>query len=121
MIVGMDIHNEFIAREKDLFFYSGKAVLNQRHAFYDYNNDPWDFSLAIGYTFKIWEEREGGRLLIDWDDTNLALSSSHTHEILLNAPSTDTSLERGKHYYEIEYLIAGGYSILIGYGDSYFI
>jgi hypothetical protein len=117
----MDIHNEFIAQDKHLYFYKGKSVLNKRHAFFDVNGDPWSFALAIGYTFKIWEEREDGRLIIDWDDTNLTLSTSHSNEILLNAPASDTNIERGKYYYEIEYLIDGGYSILIGYGCAEFI
>ena len=121
MIADMDIHHEFIANKKDLVFYTGKPVLNKRHAFYDINGDPWDFSLAIGYTFKIWEEREGGLLMIDWDDTNLELSGSNPHEIILNAPATDTAIERGKYYYEIEYIISGGYSILIGFGVANFI
>lgn len=119
----MDIYNAFIAREKELQFYEGKPVINKRLAFYDINDDPWDFSLAIGYTFKIWEEREGGLLMIDWSDTagNLALSGSHPHEIILNAPRADTDIERGWYYYEIEYLIEGGYTILIGYGRVKFI
>jgi hypothetical protein len=117
----MDIHNEFIANRKDLVFYAGKPVLNKRHAFFDINGDPWSFALATGYTFKIWEEREGGLLMIDWDDDNLILSGSIPNEIILNAPYIDTLIERGKYYYEIEYLIAGGYSILIGYGEAKFI
>ena len=117
----MDIHNEFIAQEKALVFYKGKAILDKRHAFYDINNDPWNFSEAIGYTFKIWEEREEGRLMIDWDSDNLTLSASITNEILLNAPASDTNIERGKYYYEIEYLVTGGYSILLAYGQANFI
>ena len=119
--VAMDIHNEFIAQEKELFFYSGKAVLNKRHAFYDINGNEWNFSAATGFTFKIWEEREGGHLMIDWDDTNLTLSTSDANEILLNAPASDTALERGRYYYEIEYLLDGGYTVLIGYGTASFI
>ena len=118
MTNAVDVHNEFIAQEKELYFYSGKSVLNKRHAFYDVNGDPWNFSLATGYTFKIWEEREGGALMIDWDDTNLTNSDN---EIILNAPASDTAIERGNYYYEIEYLIAGGYTILIGYGRACFI
>lgn len=118
----MDIYNEFIAQEKDLVFYTGKAILNKRHAFYDINGDPWNFDAATGYTFKIWEEREGGLQVIDWTSpTNLTLSAVHTHEILLNAPSTDTDIEIGKYYYEIEYIISGGYTILIAYGQAQFL
>lgn len=118
----MDIHNEFIAQEKDLVFYSGKAILNKRHAFYDINGDPWDFSDAVGFTFKIWEEREGGRQMITWTSpTNIEASTSNVNEFILNAPSTDTAIERGKYYYEIEEIIAGGYTILLAYGEANFL
>ena len=112
----MDIHNEYIANEKELFFYKGKAILNKRHAFVDINGDPWDFTLATGFTFKVWEEREGGYQVIDWDSDNLSLSTSNSNEILLNAPAADTDIERGRYYYEIEYLLSGGYTVLIAYG-----
>ena len=114
----MDIHNEFIAQEKDLVFYAGKAILNKRHAFYHVDGNAWDFTDATGFTFKIWEEREGGLLMIDWDDANLSNSGN---EIILNAQGSDTNIERGKYYYEIEYLVAGGYSVLIAYGQAKFI
>jgi len=114
----VDIHNLFLANEKEIFIYKNKDLINKRLAFTDINGDAWSFALAIGYTFKIWEEREGGFLMIDWDDTNLSLSTSDTNEILLNAPATDTNIERGKYYYEIEYLIDGGYTILIAYGTA---
>lgn len=120
-IVGMDIHNEFIAQKKDLVFYAGKPVLNRRHAFFDVNNDPWSFALATNHTFKVWEEREGGLQLIDWDDTNLTVSGSDPNEILINAPATDTDIERGKYYYEQAYLISGGYEVLTAYGEAKFI
>lgn len=118
----MDIHNEFIAQKKRLVFYAGKAVLNKRHAFFDINEDPWNFSAATGFTFKIWEEREGGQLMITWTSpTNLTLSTTNTNEIILNAPAIDTTIERGKYYYEIEYLLSGGYSVLIAYGEADFL
>lgn len=117
----MDIHNYFLAQEKELIFYAGKAVLNKRHAFFDIDGSPWNFSAAIGFTFKIWQEREDGLLMINWTSTNLTLSTSVTNEIILNAPASDTNIQRGKYYYEIEYLISGGYTILIGYGCAKFI
>lgn len=115
----MDIHNEFIAFKKDLVFYAGKPVLNKVHAFYDVDRNVWDFSDAIDLYFTIWEEREGGLRMIQWvTNTNLTVSGN---EIILNAPAADTSIERGKYYYEIEYTIAGGYSVLIAYGEAKFI
>lgn len=115
----MDIHNEFIANKKELLFYAGKPVLNKVHTFYDVNGAAWDFSAATGFTFKIWEEREGGLLMIDWTSpTNL---ESNANNIVLNAPADDTAIERGKYYYEIAYTIAGGYEVLIAYGVAIFL
>jgi hypothetical protein len=115
----MDIHNEFIAYEKDLVFYAGKPVLNRVHTFYDVDRNPWSFTDALSYTFKIWEEREGGLLMISWSDPNNLSNSGN--DIILNAPAEDTDIERGKYYYEIEYTVAGGYPVLIAYGKAQFI
>ncbi len=115
----MDIHNEFIAQKKDLVFYAGKPVLNKVHAYYDINGDAWNFSSATNYFMKVWEEREGGLQVIDWDDANLTNSGSN--EVILNAQATDTDIDRGKYYYEQGYLIAGGYEVLTNYGEAKFI
>lgn len=114
----MDIHNEFIANKKDLVFYAGKPVLNKVHAFFDIDGNPWDFSAATAFYFTIWQEREGGLQMIQWTSVNLTVSGN---EIVLNAPAIDTSIDRGKYYYEFEYQIAGGYSVLIAYGEAKFI
>ena len=115
----MDIHNEFIAYNKDLVFYAGKPVLNRVHTFYDVDRNPWSFADALSYTFKIWEEREGGLLLVNWSSPNNL--SNNSNNIVLNAPADDTDIERGKYYYEIEYIVAGGYPVLIAYGEAKFI
>lgn len=118
-LASMDIHNEFIAFKKDLFFYAGKPVLNRVHAFFDIDREPWSFADAIDLYFTIWEEREGGLQMIRWvTNTNLTVSGN---EIVLNASASDTNIERGKYYYEIEYTVAGGYSVLIAYGVATFL
>lgn len=118
-LASMDIHNEFIAFKKDLFFYAGKPVLNRVHAFFDIDREPWSFADAIDLYFTIWEEREGGLQMIRWvTDTNLTVSGN---EIVLNASASDTNIERGKYYYEIEYTVSGGYSVLIAYGVATFL
>ena len=115
----MDIHNEFIAGKKEVVFYAGKAVLNKVHAFFDIDGSAWSFAAATGFTFKIWEERDGGLLKITWSSpTNLTWSGN---ELVLNAPATDTTIATGRYYYEIEYMIAGGYGVLVAYGEAKFI
>lgn len=114
----MDINNVFIAQKKDLVFYAGKPIINKRMAFYDINGSPWNFSFAEGFRFRVWEEREDGLLMIEWDDSNL---TNVNHELILNSQSGVTSIELGRYYYEIEYIISGGYPILIAYGQCKFI
>lgn len=116
----MDIHNEFLAQKKELVFYAGKAILNREHTWYDLNDELWDFSDAIGFSFKIWQERDedDGLLKIDWGAANLTPTGNG---FILNSNASDTALIKGKYYYEIEYQVAGGYSVLIGYGLARFI
>jgi hypothetical protein len=115
----VDIHNEFIAQEKGLVFYRGKPILNRVHSFYDVNGIAWNFSAATGFTFKIWEEREDGLQVIDWSSpANIGNNSNY---LILNAPGVDTDIEIGNYYYEIEYVISGGYTVLIAYGRAKFI
>ncbi len=113
----MDIFNEFIAQEKDLVFYAGKAITNREHTWYDVDGNLWTFTDAVGFTFKIWEEREGGLLMISWDSQLTPTGSG----FMLTSPGTTTDIEKGIYYYEIEYLVSGGYSVLIGYGKAKFI
>lgn len=115
----MDVHNEFIAQEKTLVFYAGKPVINKRHAFFDIDGNPWPFTDATGFTWNIWEERDGGIKLIAW--TSPDNLSSADNEIILNASAESTNIGIGRYYYEIEYLISGGYPILIAYGQARFI
>lgn len=113
----MDIHNEFLAQKKELVFATGKAILNREHTWYDINGVLWSFSDATGFTFKIWQE-EGGLQMIDWGAANLTPTGNG---FMLNSNSSDTTITRGKYYYEIEYQVAGGYSVLIGFGLARFI
>lgn len=114
----MEIHNEFIAIKYDLVFYSGKPVINSVHEFVDINGNPWSFSAATGFFLTIWQERSGGLQMIRWTSINL---TSSVNNVILNAPAVDTNIEPGKYYYEFEYQIAGGYSILMMYGQAKFI
>jgi hypothetical protein len=115
----MDIHNTFIADQKTLVFYAGKPIINRQMDFYDINGDDWDFTEAVTHFLKVWEEREDGLLLIDWSSPDNLSHSGKT--VYLNAPGSDTDLGIGKYYYEIGYLIAGGYEVLTGYGLAKFI
>ena len=114
----MDLYNEFFAIEKPIVFYSGKAVIDRVHAFFDINGDDWSFASATGYSFKIFQERNGRRLILWEDPVNLTQNSN---DIILNAPIQDTALDIGNYYYEIAYYDAGAYEILLAYGEAKFI
>ena len=114
----MDLYKEFFATEKDIIFYSGKAIIDRVNAFFDINGDDWDFSAATALSFKIFEERNGRRLILWEDPVNLTAASN---DIILNAPVADTGLDIGNYYYEIAYFDAGSYEILLAYGQASFI
>lgn len=115
----MDMHKQFSAFEKTLIFYAGKPIINHQNAFLDDCSLPKSFDDAIAFTLKIWEERTGGLQVINWSSPeNLSVSENI---IFLNAPAEDTDIETGKYYYELAYIIAGGYEVLITYGQAIFI
>jgi hypothetical protein len=116
---GMDNSNEFIANEKALIFYAGKPIINRQHVFNDQCGNPYSLSAGMAFTFKIWQERDGGLQVINWTSPiNLAATDNI---LILNAPDEDTTIYRGKYYYEIAEIIAGGYEILLAYGQADFI
>lgn len=115
----MDNSNEFIANEKDLVFYAGKPIINRQHVFTDQCGNDYSLTTALSFTFKIWQERDGGLQVISWSSPQNLSASGNI--LILNAPAEDTTIYRGKYYYEISYLIAGGYEILIAYGEANFI
>lgn len=115
----MDNSQEFIAQEKALVFYTGKPIINRQHIFKDQCGDDYSLSAAVAFTFKIWQEREGGLQVISWSSPQNLTALDNV--LTLNAPAEDTSIYRGKYYYEIAEIIAGGYEILLAYGEANFI
>ena len=115
----MDNSQEFIANEKDLLFYAGKPIINKQHVFNDECGNPYSLSAGLAFTFKIWQEREGGLQVINWSSPENLTASDNI--LILNAPAADTTIYRGKYYYEIAEIIAGGYEILLTYGEADFI
>lgn len=106
----------FDAVEDDLTFYDGKPVISFKVEFFseecddDLVDDEVDYTFSgfvSGY-FRVYNERKG-RLIKDWAMTNDGSS------LVLN--TSDTSFEDlGIYYYEIGYLMSGGYELALMYG-----
>lgn len=105
----------FDATEDDLTFYNWKPILQFSIEFFvedcdfDSTNDAdYTFSNFISGYFRVYNER-GGRLIKNWPMT---LDGS---SLVLN--TQDTSFEDdGNYYYEVGYLMSGGYELALMYG-----
>lgn len=117
--MALDNHHEFIAVEKDLTFYSGKAVINRVNRFYDNTGSDYLLTSNIGLFFVIYEEREEGRIVFE-SDHNSGLSTS-VNDIIFNFSVADMSIPIGNYYYELGYVVDGGYEIILAYGSLRFI
>jgi hypothetical protein len=107
-------HKTFIGEEYDLIFYTGKPLVE-----YEIECENATFSGQVGYTLKIWEDGEDGRQLLSLVQGNgLRLSGT---SIFISASSGQMDIEPGRYYYELSYLVSGGYEILVKYGLAKFI
>lgn len=111
----MDSHNLFPGVEWPLVYYNGKAVYSQQFEFFfeDGETDyPFtDFSTA---RIDVYTKREG-RLLKSFDSTYLTRSGN---DIYFNASASSMEFDDlGKYYYEMYYVQAGGYDVVLLYGD----
>jgi hypothetical protein len=107
-------HNTFIAEEYSLVFYTGKPLVS-----FSLDCSNATFSGQVGYTFKIWEDGENGRLLLSLvQGTGLVLSGTN---VLISTSSGQMNIPVGKYYYELSYLISGGYEVLVKFGQAKFI
>lgn len=106
----------FDAVDDNLTFYDGKPILDFQVQFFtdecddDLEDDEVDYSFSgfvSGY-FRVYNERNG-RLIKDLPMSNEGSA------LVLN--TTDTVFEDlGNYYYEIGYLMSGGYELALMYG-----
>lgn len=106
----------FDAVDDNLTFYDGKPILDFQVQFFtdecddDLEDDEVDYAFSgfvSGY-FRVYNERNG-RLIKDLPMSNEGAA------LVLN--TTDTFFEDlGNYYYEIGYLMSGGYELALMYG-----
>jgi hypothetical protein len=115
-----EIHNGFVAENYQLKFKYGKPVLNLAFLFYESDNETeFDFTGYTGANFKIWEDDEDGRLLLNVVSGNGLTVSGNI--ITLNTSASQMTIPKGKYYYEFSYLTPGGYEYLLMFGEAKFI
>lgn len=117
-----EIHNGFVAEKYPLVFKYGKPVVNLAFLFYESDDETeLDFTGQTGITFKIWEEEENGKLLLSLSHGSGLSLSGNIITMNTNAAQMSPTDGRGKYYYELAYQIAGGYEILLMFGEARFI
>lgn len=104
----------FQANEYPLEFYNGKAILNIALHFFttdcDGNDLDFDFPDYVSSYMRVYNERSG-RLLV-----NLDLTRSGGY-LIVNASADDMTFDdNGNYYYEVGYVVTGGYEQALRFG-----
>lgn len=111
----MNTDKTFIGQEASLSVFNGQAIINLpfEFVFDDCATSDYDFPGFSSAYLKVYNER-GGSLVIDLS-TRMTRSGKY---LVLNASVADMTFEDyGKYEYEMGYILSGGYSIVLRYGE----
>ena len=109
----------FMGEKDELRIFNGQAIINGSILFFynDCDETEFDFPNYAGLFMTIGNERDGDILKSFTSSSGLSKSGN---AILLNLSASDMTLpDLGKYYYEIGYIISGGYEQVLRYGDLY--
>lgn len=113
-------HRMYAAEAYPLEFISGKPVVNLAFLFYEQDGETeMTFTDQIACTFKIWEDNDGGKLLLSMYEGSGITSSGNIKTI--NASASQMNIDPGKYYYEFSYYTTGGYEIVLMFTEAKFI
>lgn len=108
--------NSFIAENEDLTAYNGQAILNLAIAYILDDDDDTEFTFP-GYVssyMNVYDSDERNNLVKAFT-TQVTRNSSVQ---VLNLSESDMTFEsQGKYYYELGYIISGGYETVLRYGN----
>lgn len=104
----------FEAKSYPLIIYNGKPVIDKAFRFYTVDCDgiqeDFDFPNYVSSYLRIYNERSG-RLLL-----TISLTQSGSY-LIANASSADMTFEdNGNYWYEVGYVMSGGYEQALRYG-----
>lgn len=104
----------FQAKDYPLIVYNGKAIIDKAFRFYtkdcDGVDEDFDYPGFVSAYMRVNNERNG-RLLL-----TLALTQSGTY-LVLNASASEMTFEdNGNYWYEVGYVMTGGYEQALRYG-----
>lgn len=105
----------FEGREYELSVYNGQAIINVPIRFFTVdcqsNEVAFDFDGFESAYFKVYSERIGRTL-------KTIIPTRSAEYLILNASESDMTFEdNGKYFYEIGYIMSGGYDIVLRYGQ----
>lgn len=110
----MERTNTFLAQEQELRIYNGQAIIDLPFQFVydDAYSTAFEFRGYVSAFMYVYDERSGQ--LIKRYTTQVTRNSNY---LVLNCSVSDTTFEdNGKYYYEIGFVMSGGYSITLRYG-----
>lgn len=104
--------------EIKLEVFNGQALIDLPIDFYYDNetNDDFDFPGLANTYFYVYSEREDGRIIKSFNQSNGVTRSGAS--LVFNISASDMTFEdRGKYYYELGYIRSGGYEQILRFGD----
>lgn len=106
-------YNLYEAKEYDLQVFNLQPIINWGFQFMyedcDGNDQPYELSGFVSGYVKVYNERLG-RTIKTWD-----LTISGTNVLVLNTQDT-TFMQNGNYWYEVFYVMSGGYEIRLRFG-----
>jgi len=109
--------NLFIGSNDSLNVLNGQAIINGSILFFydDCDESEFDFPNYAGLFMIVSNERDGSVIKSFSSTTGLSRSGN---AIIINLSVLDmTFTDAGKYYYELGYIISGGYEQILRYGE----
>lgn len=105
----------FEGKEYELSVYNEQAIINMGIRFYtidcDGNETAFDFDGFDSAYFKVYTERRGRTL-------KTIIPTRSAEYLIINASESDMTFDDdGKYFYEVGYIMSGGYDIVLRYGQ----
>lgn len=111
--------NLFIGTKDELRVFNGQAIINGSILFFynDCDATAFDFPNYSSLFMTISDDRDGAIIKGFTSSTGLSKSGN---ALIINLSETDMTFQDiGKYYYELGYVINGGYEQVLRYGDFY--
>ena len=112
--MAIEVTRFFGAEEKEITLYNGAALINYSIEVVDLDGNDFPFDGYVSAFWRFKNERSGKTI------KNLTTQISRNSKYLVvNSSIADMTFKtNGKYYYEVGYVMTGGYEVYLAYGKA---